>query len=105
LLDPPIFTPEIGGEPPIRQAAAGAPADTQGGAFARAPQPTPEPSQPAPRATPAAATAPRAADAQRAQAALASGTYGPVQSSETLWNIASQLRPAGVSVNQMMVGL
>jgi pilus assembly protein FimV len=33
------------------------------------------------------------------------GTYGPVQSDETLWGIASALRPAGVTTNQMMVAL
>ena len=38
LLDPPIFTPEIGAEPPIRQAEAGA-SSSSSGAFARGPEP------------------------------------------------------------------
>ena len=99
LLDPPVFTPEIGAEPPIRQAQAGTPSETSG-AFARTPQPA------ASQSTPAAAQPPaRPAQTAAADAALASGSYGPVQASETLWSIASRLRPAGVSVNQMMVGL
>jgi len=100
LLDPPIFTPEIGAEPPIRQAEAGASSATSG-ALARSAEPAPAASQPASRQAPA----PRPAQTPAAEAALASGSYGPVQSSETLWSIASQLRPAGVTVNQMMVGL
>src|SRR5690606_31165511 len=102
LLDPPIFTPEIGAEPPIRQAEAGA-SSSSSGAFARGPEPAA--SQTAPRQTPAGTPpAPRPAQTAAAAAALASGTYGPVQTSETLWSIASQLRPAGVTTNQMMVG-
>src|SRR5690606_19793663 len=99
LLDPPVFTPELAAEPPIRQAQAGTPSETSG-AFARTPQPA------ASQSTPAAAQPPaRPAQTAAADAALASGSYGPVQASETLWSIASRLRPAGVSVNQMMVGL
>jgi len=98
LLDPPVFTPEIGAEPPIRQAEAGAPSNASG-AFARPSQPAPSP-QPASRPAPAATSASRPADP-----ALASGSYGPVQASETLWSIASRLRPDGVTVNQMMVAL
>src|SRR5690606_15614637 len=51
------------------------------------------------------APAAQPASSPASQAALASGSYGPVQSSETLWGIASALRPAGVSMNQMMVAL
>lgn len=32
-------------------------------------------------------------------------TYGPVASQETLWSIASRVRPAGVSVQRMMVAI
>lgn len=31
--------------------------------------------------------------------------YGPVKYSDTLWGIANQMRPSGVTVNQMMVAL
>ncbi|HDK37998.1 MAG TPA: hypothetical protein ENG92_03165, partial [Thiolapillus brandeum] len=31
--------------------------------------------------------------------------YGPVQSNETLWEIADNLRPSGVSIHQMMMAL
>src|SRR5690606_20533416 len=99
LLDPPVFTPEIGAEPPIRQAQARTPADTSG-AIARTPQPTASPSTPA-------ATQPCARPAQTAAAyaGLASRVSVPVHAYGTLWSIASRLRPADVSVNQMMVGL
>ncbi len=33
------------------------------------------------------------------------GEYGPVKPNETLWQIAERLRPAGVSVHQMMMAL
>src|SRR5690606_14828784 len=74
LLDPPVFTPEIGAEPPIRQAEAGSRSDASG-AFARAPQSTPAetaPSQSAPRQAGAATSTPRPTDSA-AEAALASG--------------------------------
>ncbi|HEX6995578.1 MAG TPA: FimV/HubP family polar landmark protein [Gammaproteobacteria bacterium] len=105
LLDPPVFTPEIGAEPPVRQAEAGARSEGSG-VFARPTQPATSqasPSQSPARQTPAGTPAPRTDAA--AAAALAAGAYGPVQSSETLWSIASRLRPAGVTVNQMMVAL
>ncbi len=34
-----------------------------------------------------------------------SGEYGPVQRNETLWTIANGTRPAGTSVNQMMLAI
>ena len=69
----------------------------------------------APKVTaPAAGAAPRrseqveqgssAAEGRYAEA-TPGGEYGPVQSNETLWKIADRLRPAGISIHQMMVAL
>ena len=68
----------------------------------------------APRVTaPASSAAPRAPEQRqrpspvlsRAAAVPPGGEYGPVQSNETLWQIADALRPAGISVHQMMIAL
>ncbi|RTZ71401.1 MAG: hypothetical protein DSZ00_10645 [Gammaproteobacteria bacterium] len=69
----------------------------------------------APKVTaPAAAAAPRRTEPvepgapaaeSRYAAATPGGEYGPVQSNETLWKIADRLRPAGISIHQMMVAL
>jgi pilus assembly protein FimV len=100
LLDPPLFTPEIGAEPPVRQAqTSSGQGAAAGGAIARAPQPAPsagagvQGSSPAP----AAARAPASASP--------GGSYGPVRNAETLWSIATSLRPNDVTVNQMMLAL
>ena len=56
----------------------------------------------------AARSAPSPASARRATRApvvAPGGSYGPVRSNETLWGIAERVRPAGVSVHQMMVAL
>jgi pilus assembly protein FimV len=80
-----------------------------GGAIARAAQPAPQP-QPAPAPQPQPAPAPRPSatappTAPRAPSDAPGGTYGPVQRSETLWGIAERFRPAGVTMNQMMVAV
>src|SRR5690606_2074360 len=99
LLDPPIASPHIGAEPPIRHAEAGTPASPAGGAVTRQPE-SRAPSAPA-ASGPAPASAPRTAGTDR----LVGDRYGPVESAETLWSIATRIRPSGVTVNQMMVAL
>ncbi len=101
LLDPPVLLPSQAAPAQVQPAETFAP---QAGAgdiarpaqppAAAAPQPAPAPVQP-PAAQPAPAAAPaRAAD----------GTW-TVQRAETLWSIASQLQPQGVTLNQTMVAL
>lgn len=97
LLDPPVFMTE---EPaPAPRTTPAAPATTQPatGAVSR------EPSAPPPAASPstgsAVTPAPSRMDAM-------STRYGPIRRNETLWTIASRLRPdQSVSVNQMMIAL
>lgn len=101
LLDPPVFSPDIGAAPPIRQAEAGAPASPQGGAIARRPEPSP----PAAPASAGPATARAAAPAAAPTGSVTDGRYGPVEAAETLWSIATRIRPADVTVNQMMAAL
>src|SRR5690606_33811921 len=76
LLDPPIFSPDIGAEPPIRQAEAGSSASSAGGAVARQPEPrtasTPSAGAPSVARTPT-------------EDRLVGDRYGPVESAETLW--------------------
>lgn len=63
-------------------------------------------SRPAPAAVQAPVPAPRVVPVERAASpAAASGSYGPVQRGETLSQIARGVRPDGVSVEQMLVGL
>ena len=47
----------------------------------------------------------RAGSSSRPQRTAADGEYGPVAANETLWEIADDLRPQGVSVHQMMMAL
>lgn len=56
---------------------------------------------------PARSTTSRAAGLQPQPAVQtgAQGEYGPVAANETLWSIASKLRPRGVSMEQMMISL
>jgi pilus assembly protein FimV len=61
-------------------------------------------SRPAP--APAATPTPRTVPAQTTErSAAAPGSYGPVQRGETLSQIARGVRPDGVSVEQMLIGL
>ena len=64
----------------------------------------------APKVTAAAKKAGKApakpvAPSARVQRAQAEGEYGPVQSNETLWEIADSLRTDGISIHQMMMAL
>ncbi len=61
-------------------------------------QPVPQPIQ-QPTSQPAVTPTPRPAVAQ------SSGAYGPIQRGETLWGVAERFRPAGVTMNQMMVAM
>ncbi len=45
------------------------------------------------------------AEAPAATAVVPGGEYGPVRRNETLWQIADRIRPAGITVHQMMVAL
>ncbi len=45
------------------------------------------------------------APSARVQRAQVEGEYGPVQSDETLWEIADSLRTDGISIHQMMMAL
>lgn len=88
LVDPPVLSDEA--PAPVSQPAAAA--------------------RPAPAATrPAQATrqAPIRARAEMAPVSRQAGelTYGPVKYNDTLFEIANQMRPSGVTVNQMMAAL
>jgi len=87
LLDPPGYGQQA--------AAVAAPAATP-------PVPASRPIAPAP--APAAAAAP-ASSATQAAAAPSAQEYGPVAKGETLGKIAASLKPQGVSLEQMLVGL
>lgn len=92
-------------DPPLYSAEAEVPAT--GDATASAPQPAPE-SESASESTGATATAVRAQAAAPAPVSASAGpgeSYGPVQADQTLYRIASEIRPEGVSVNQTMLAL
>lgn len=109
----PVIAPLPGTGLAAGQAASGG--ATEGMAPARevaapsAPAPSPRVVEPrAPRAV--APPAPRPAPTPRAEAppvptGPVDGRYGPVRAGETLFSIASRLRPAGVSVEQMLTAL
>lgn len=124
LLDPPVMLPAEAVIQPIEPAVAraaqpSAPAAVieRPAAVSPAPAPVPamppaataaepEPAAPEPMPEPAPAPAPSAAPAPVvAEAPNAPGAYGPVQRGQTLWGIASQYRPAGVTMNQMMIAM
>jgi pilus assembly protein FimV len=99
FLDPPTFLPSAPVAVQPAQTRAPQPS-APGGAIARTPEPEPRPverSPSSPATSPAARPAPGSA--------AAGGTYGPVQNAETLWGIATQFRPANVTMNQMMVAV
>ncbi len=79
LLDPPVVTKRAAA--PVAAAAAGAAVVQK-----TRPESAPRATTPKPEIGPG-------------------GDYGPVRPNETLWQIAERLRPAGVSVHQMMMAL
>ncbi|MFP6829017.1 MAG: FimV/HubP family polar landmark protein [Gammaproteobacteria bacterium] len=100
LLDPPVLLPMPAAAPTVQAAQAGAPDVTQPAAAINRPAATPVP---APVPVPATLMA---QPVEPVQAATPSpGTYGPVRSAETLWSIAEQHRPNGVTMDQMVVAL
>jgi pilus assembly protein FimV len=92
LVDPPLYA--AGTQAPAPQAAAaggatGTPTGGDAGASAAAAVDAPA----------------RIREAAAAPAASAPASYGPVGASDTLWQIANEVRPEGVSVNQAMLAL
>jgi len=96
LLDPPVLLPLPAAAPSVQPAQTGAPDVSQPAAAIN---------RPAAQLAPAPATL-VAQPVEPVQAATPSpGSYGPVRSAETLWAIAEQYRPNGVTMNQMMVAV
>ncbi|MDX1561369.1 MAG: FimV/HubP family polar landmark protein [Gammaproteobacteria bacterium] len=101
LLDPPLFLPQPSAAPvtpPVNQPAASN--NVPGSQIERPvtiePRPAPQPAQqPAPQPGAQAAPPPAAAN----------GANYTVQAGDTLWAVANQYRPAGVSMNQAMISI
>lgn len=114
LLDPPLFAPTD--EPryvqpaPARQAPvvtqpAQMPAQPTPQPTAVLPQPAPAPMEPLPRPAPTT-TSPAPQPEYPDVYPVSAGDYGPVIRNETLWSIASRLRPdTSVDINQMMIAV
>ncbi len=107
FLDPPVLLPQSAGADPVTPPASREPASAAGPINRPAPAPTPvEQVTPAPAPQPAEAPAAPATSVAGSDLGGSDGsTYGPVQSGETLWAIASTYRPAGVSINQAMIAI
>ncbi|MEY4932728.1 MAG: hypothetical protein RLZZ403_1048 [Pseudomonadota bacterium] len=92
LLDPPVFTPgSSAAAAPVATPRAGAPA---GGVIERAPAPAPD------------APAPQPAAAEQPSPSAPVGDSYRVQRNDTLWQIASRIRPGSIRVvNQTMIAL
>jgi pilus assembly protein FimV len=102
FLDPPTLLPAPAVPAAIEPAQTRAPEPSvAGGAISRPPERpvAPEPVRPA--ATPTPPTPAPAAPPRDSTG----GTYGPVQNGETLWAIATRMRPSGITMNQMMVAV
>ena len=85
-----------------------APAQPEPEPVAAAPEPAPEPTPVTPEPEPVPEPAPVAAAPVPAPspAPAAADSYGPVTEGQTLWSLASSIRPdASVTVNQMMLAL
>ena len=98
LLDPPLFLPAEVQAAPIAAPVVRAPEPAVAGGQV---QRTPVTPQPAPGPQP---QSPPQAQPQPGVSAQASGNY-TVQGGDTLWGIANQVRPAGVSTNQAMISI
>jgi pilus assembly protein FimV len=105
LLDPPAYAQAAPAKPVAVPAAASAPSDfyqTAEESAQTTPQAAPATTLPpiAPAAPAASAPAP---ESMPAPAVAGGSTYGPVGPGETLWSIASKLRPdAKISMDQML---
>lgn len=91
LVDPPVLSDEA--PTPIEEAAAMMPASSTEAV-------TSSPAQ-SPRSAPISSRAELAPVSRMAGELV----YGPVKYNDTLWEIANQMRPSGVTVNQMMATL
>ncbi len=106
LLDPPGYDHAKVSAPTV---AAAAPA-TSAASTQPAPEPAAAPSEPAPASAPAPALEPSGTPSARAELAAgasapASDTYGPVERGENLTRIADQVKPADVTLEQMLVAM
>lgn len=101
VAPPPVAAPEPQPEPIAEQ-----PAPVE-------PEPAPEIVEPAPEpiaAEPEPAPAPKVEEpapepAYQPEPARDPGEYGPIAEGETLWEIASNTRPSGADMNQMMLAI
>jgi pilus assembly protein FimV len=109
LLDPPIVLPAPAAAQTIEPAETGAPDATRPAAAINRPapervaQPTVRETLPSVQATPPLQTL--KPTRTEAPAPTPPGTYGPVKPAETLWSIADRYRPAGITMNQMIVAI
>ncbi len=105
----PVPAPAVAAPTPV-SAPAAAPAETPAPTPAPAGQPAPtvaaaeQPAAPQPTASPPAEAPTPAAETAPAQRALGAN-YGPIHRGETLSGIAKQVRPDGVTLNQMMIAI
>ena len=115
LLDPPVFAQSKAA--PVQSPVVARPAEV-----VREPAPAPAPVERATAPVAAAAVVTEGGDglfpqiqigdvapAPRRPAPVVADstadTYGPVKRNDTLWNIADSVRPAGVTITQMMIAL
>ena len=114
FLDPPTLLPPSAVPQPVApaQTRVPEPGPAAGGEIQRPaprqPEPLSAPASPEPRAPvrePEVVTPPAPSTTRAAPSAPLPGTYGEVARGETLWGIATSLRPSGVTMNQMMVAI
>jgi pilus assembly protein FimV len=102
LLDPPLFLPPAADAPQIAAPVALEPArDVAGGPIERAPEPVAV----QPPVVEPAVTAEIPSRPEPVAAAAETGTDYTVQGGDTLWDIASSVRPGGVTMNQAMLSI
>ena len=104
LLDPPGYSETRMAPPTVAAAAPAATAETPPAAAPAAAPSTPESPAIEPTGSPSASAEMAAGKSETTQAA-ASDTYGPVEKGENLSKIAGQVKPADVSLEQMLVAL
>jgi pilus assembly protein FimV len=114
FLDPPTLLPPSAVAPPVAPAQTRVQEPSAAGGEIRRPAPVREPEaerpssvQPPAPVRQSEVVTPRAAPSTTSVAPQAPmpGSYGEVQRGETLWGIATTLRPSGVTMNQMMVAI
>jgi pilus assembly protein FimV len=104
-VKPAIIEPKVVGAPLAAPAAAPAAAAPVAAAAAEKPAPVAKPAARAPRAARGSEAAPEAPAAAAAAPGAAGADSYSVQRGDTLGRIAANVRPAGVSLDQMLVGL